>query len=75
MKVISGFNGLLKEYTELPDIDWIYVEPYFDLKLKKDDIKIGNCFWQVMKARKYILKIIMVPFYRLLFLKLSFKYA
>ena len=35
MKVISGFNGLLKEYTELPDIDWIYVEPYFDLKLKK----------------------------------------
>ncbi len=61
MRVISDFNGLLKNYKEIPDIGWIYVEPSFDLQ-SKDDIKKVLIFWQRMKMRKYILKMIMVPF-------------
>lgn len=43
MSIISGFDGLLKVYKELPDVGWIYVKPSFDLQ-SESDIKNSNYF-------------------------------
>lgn len=43
MKVISGFDALLAKYKELPDVDWLYVEPSFDVE-STNDISNGKYY-------------------------------
>jgi hypothetical protein len=38
MIVINGFDELLKKWSELPDVGWLYVEESFDLE-SRDDIE------------------------------------
>lgn len=43
MIVISGFDGLLQKYKELPDVGWLYVDSSFDIQ-SRDDINNGKYY-------------------------------